>query len=208
MKHIFAPDGKLFRFLNRLADLILLNALWLITSIPVFTIGASTTALYYVTLKGVKNEDTYIARSFFRSFRKNFRHATMIWTGLLLSGAILAYDYYICRQISAAAGLLLRNLLTILGLFLIMFSCYVFPVLSYFENTLRRTLINAALMSIAHLFCSVLILIVCFLPGILMHRNLVIMITGIFIYLFIGIALTGWCNSLILRKIFEHYLKN
>lgn len=207
MKHIFALDGKLFRFLNRLADLILLNALWLITSIPLFTIGASTTALYYVTLKGVRNEDNYIARSFFRSFCQNFRHATMIWIGLFLSGAILAYDYYICRQISVSAGLFLQNLLAILGLFLIMFTCYVFPVLSYFENTLHKTLINAALMSIAHLFYSVLILIVCFLPGILMHRNLVTIITGIFVYLFIGIALTAWFNSLIFRKIFEHYQK-
>lgn len=205
MKHIFAPDGKLFQFLNRLADLILLNVLWLFTSIPVFTIGASTTALYYVTLKGVRNEDNYIARSFFRSFRQNFRQATIIWSGLFLSGSILAYDYYISRQISAPIGLLLRNLLAILGLFLIMFGCYVFPILGYFENTLQRTLKNAALMSMAHLFHTVLILIVLFLPGILMQRFPAVMIAGIFIYLFIGIALTGWCNSLIFRKIFEHY---
>ena len=57
MKHIFSLDGKLFLFLNRLADLLLLNILWLITSIPLLTIGASTTALYYVTLKCVRNEE-------------------------------------------------------------------------------------------------------------------------------------------------------
>lgn len=78
MKHIFSLDGKLFLFLNRLADLLLLNILWLITSIPLLTIGASTTALYYVTLKCVRNEENYIVRSFFRSFRQNFRQATII----------------------------------------------------------------------------------------------------------------------------------
>lgn len=205
MKHIFALDGKLFQFLNRLADLILLNALWLITSIPVLTIGAATTALFYVTLKGVRNEDNYIARSFFRAFRQNFRQATIIWIGLFLSGSILAYDYYICRQISTPISLLLQNLLAILGLFFIILGCYVFPVLSYFENTLQKTLKNAALMSAAHLLYTVLILIVLFLPWILMQRFPAVMIAGIFIYLFIGIALTGWCNSLIFRKIFEYY---
>lgn len=207
MKHIFSLDGKLLLFLNRLADLLLLNILWLITCIPLFTIGASTTALYYVTLKGVRNEDNYIARSFFQSFHQNFRQATIIWTGLLLSGVFLVYDYHICRQIATLTSLLIQNILVILGIFLIMLGCYVFPVLSYFENTIQRTLINAALMSIAHLFHTALILIVIFLPGILMCRYLVVMMVGIFIYLFIGIALTGWCNSLIFRKIFERYQK-
>ena len=164
MKHIFSLDGKLFLFLNRLADLLLLNILWLITSIPLLTIGASTTALYYVTLKCVRNEENYIVRSFFRSFRQNFRQATIIWTGLLLSGIFLVYDYHICRQIATFTSSLIQNILVILGIFLIMLGCYVFPVLSYFENTIQRTLINAALMSIAYLFHTALILIVIFLP--------------------------------------------
>ena len=68
MNRLFSLDGKLFHILSRIADLILLNVLWLLSSLPIITIGASTTALYYVMLKIVKNEDSYIIRSFFHSF--------------------------------------------------------------------------------------------------------------------------------------------
>src|SRR5699024_12157957 len=50
-----------------------LNLLWLICSIPIFTIGASTSALYSVTLKIARNEDVIIHRQFFKAFRENFR---------------------------------------------------------------------------------------------------------------------------------------
>ena len=51
MNRLFSLDGKLFHILSRIADLILLNVLWLLSSLPIITIGASTTALYYVMLK-------------------------------------------------------------------------------------------------------------------------------------------------------------
>ena len=73
MSRIFDVEGPLFSGLSRLADLFWLNVLFIVCSIPIFTIGASATALYYVTLKMVKNEECYITKSFFRSFKQNFR---------------------------------------------------------------------------------------------------------------------------------------
>ena len=83
MNRLFSLDGKLFHILSRIADLILLNVLWLLSSLPIITIGASTTALYYVMLKIVKNEDSYIIRSFFHSFFQNIRQSTIICSFLL-----------------------------------------------------------------------------------------------------------------------------
>ena len=73
LQGLFNYDNPVWRFIGKLGDLIILNILWMITSIPIVTIGASTTALYYVTLKLVRDEDGYTIKSFFKSFRDNFK---------------------------------------------------------------------------------------------------------------------------------------
>ena len=69
MNRFFNMDNKFFVFMGRVADLLLLNFLCILCCIPVVTAGASITALYYVTLKMARDEESYIARSFFRSFK-------------------------------------------------------------------------------------------------------------------------------------------
>ena len=76
MNRFFNMDNKFFVFMGRVADLLLLNFLCILCCIPVVTAGASITALYYVTLKMARDEESYIARSFFRSFKQNFKQAT------------------------------------------------------------------------------------------------------------------------------------
>ena len=68
MGRLFSLDSPLFSFLSKVADLILLNILVIICCIPVITVGASMTALHYVVLKMVRDEESYIVRSFFKSF--------------------------------------------------------------------------------------------------------------------------------------------
>ena len=89
---LFNYDNPVWRFIGKLGDLILLNLLWTVCSIPVITIGASTTAVYYVTLKMVRDENDSTVRSFFHSFKANFNQATAIWAIFLAVGLILAFD--------------------------------------------------------------------------------------------------------------------
>ena len=79
-------DNKFFVFMGRVADLMILNILCIICCIPIITIGASVTAMYYVTLKMTRNEESYIVRSFFKSFKENFKQATVIWLVALADG--------------------------------------------------------------------------------------------------------------------------
>ena len=97
MGRFFDLDSPLMSALNKLADLISLNILVIICSLPVFTIGASMTALHYVVLKMVRNEEGYIIKSFFKSFKQNFRQATIIWLILLVLIGVLIGDFLILR---------------------------------------------------------------------------------------------------------------
>ena len=89
MNNIFNPEGKVMLFFTKIAYTAYLNVLWFLCCLPIVTAGASTTALFYVTLKLAKDEEGAITRSFFRAFRRNFRKATLIWLILLAGGAVL-----------------------------------------------------------------------------------------------------------------------
>ena len=89
MNRFFNMDNKFFVFMGRVADLILLNILCILCCIPIVTAGASITALYYVTLKMARDEESYIIRSFFCSFKQNFKQSTLIWILMLAAGVLI-----------------------------------------------------------------------------------------------------------------------
>ena len=90
--NLFNYDNPVWRFIGKFWDVLVVNLLWIICSIPIVTIGASTTAMYYVTLRLVRDEDGYTIRSFFKSFKDNFKQATAIWLIFLAVGLILGFD--------------------------------------------------------------------------------------------------------------------
>ena len=79
----FSYESKFSQLLLKLCNACMLNVLWFVCSLPIVTMGAATTALYYACLKIVRDEDSHVAAQFFRSFRQNFRQATQIWLILL-----------------------------------------------------------------------------------------------------------------------------
>ena len=81
--------------LNKMADLMILDLIALVCCIPIITIGASMTALHYMALKIVRNEEVYIVRGFWKSFKMNFRQATVIWLIQILVMLIMGLDDYI-----------------------------------------------------------------------------------------------------------------
>ena len=97
MGRIFDMNNKFFSFMSEVADLCILNIICVVCCIPVITAGASITAMYYVTLKMVRNEEAYIVRSFFKSFKQNFKQATIINLIMLLIGLILYVDLNVSK---------------------------------------------------------------------------------------------------------------
>lgn len=88
----FDLESPLMQVLNKVADLMILNLLTVLFCIPVITVGASLTAMHYVALKMARNEECYIARDFFKSFRMNLKQGTVIWLIELFLVLVLAGD--------------------------------------------------------------------------------------------------------------------
>lgn len=201
MQGFFNIDSKFMTFMNRLADLMLLNVIYIICSIPIITIGASTTAMYYVTLKMVKNEESYIFKSFLKSFKQNFKQATIIWAVVLAAGILLSIDIRIVLKMEGIFGKILFSCLGVVVFVLIFINAYVFPLLARFENTTGQTVKNALFMSIRHLPMTFVIILVTVVP---MGLGLYFFETIPF-WILIGFALLAFAASFVLVKIFEKY---
>ena len=99
MDKFFNLDNPVMAFMGKIADLIILNFIVILFSLPIFTIGASWTALYYVTLKMVRKEESYMFKDFWHSFKENFKQATIIWLLVLVVAAVFVGDFLIWRML-------------------------------------------------------------------------------------------------------------
>ena len=206
MKEFFNMDNSFFRALGRLADLMILNITFLICCIPIFTIGASLTGLYYVALKMAENEDSYIIRGFLKSFKQNFKQATLIWLMILGLGIVLVLDFQILRASEGPLVTFFHVALIAIFFFYMMMVSYIFPVLSRFFNTIRGTLRNSLLMAIAHLPYTVVILVITIAPVLLTFYNGYTLWYGILIWIMAGFSGIAYANSFFLKKIFKKYM--
>lgn len=151
-------------FLSRLADLVLLNILTCICCLPVFTAGAAFTALHYMALKMVREEEGYIIKGYFKSFKQNFKQATIIWIMMLAVAAVLVGDYFIIQYTEIQMPLFINIVLVVVGIVFLLTSVNVFPVLARFDNTVLNTIRNAALISIISLPKVIMMVIGYMLP--------------------------------------------
>lgn len=158
--NLFSFNSWLSRFLYLVADIVLFHVLWIIFSLPVVTIGASTTALYYCCMKRIRRDEGYITRNFIQAFKSNFKQSTLIWLLILLVGAILFTDLRIGM---AAGGVVGKFMLISCSILLIPFLCtvlYIFPVQAKFENRIIDNLKNAFLMSLSNFLFTLLLIFI------------------------------------------------
>lgn len=196
---IFSPDSPLSITLNKVADLIALNIIFVITCIPVVTIGAACTSIHYVTLSMVKDEHKTLWQSYFKSFRENFKQATVIW--MIYLAAIIIYVIDIRILTALELPMILMVIISSVMLMVVATAMYVFPVLSRFNATVKNTIRNAFFMSIVNLPWTFLLFFIYCIP-----------VSGCFIswmlfpvFLMLGFSGSVYLASLIWKRIFSKY---
>ncbi len=164
-RSILRDEGMLTRFLTRLCDLILLNLIWMVCCLPIVTVGAATSALYYTAMKMHAQEEGSILRTYFHGFRMNGTQATRLWLMMLAAAAVIGVDLWFGYQnITTAAGLLVLIAGVSFGLLLLCESIWLFPLQARFHNTDVGHIKNAMALFRLHIPHSLLVLLVWILP--------------------------------------------
>ena len=156
MSNLFNPDNAVMQFITKIAHCAYLNILWFICCLPVVTIGASTTALFYVTLKMAKNQEGNLTGAFFHSFKENFKQGTFIWLILLVIGIVLGIDGYVLYHLRFSNifwTMVSAVFLVALAAYIIILM-YIFPLLSRFQNTTFAMFKNSLMIGMRFLLCT------------------------------------------------------
>lgn len=138
----FSVDSPLYRFLSKLLDVIRLNFLWILFSIPLVTIGASTVAALSVALKMADDEEGYIGRSFLKAFRENWKQGTVLGLITLVALYAIYLDFQFFEALEGNPMIFL--LVGILSIVVVVSALlYAYPLAARYENTLFRTIQNS-----------------------------------------------------------------
>ncbi len=159
---IFSIDNPIFKTISRIGDIFMLSFFWFVTSIPIFTIGASTTAAYDCAFKIIRARDTNVAKDFFRSFKSNFRQSTIIFLIFAPVGALILLDLYYWANVEGETAFVMNALGIGIGIIYVATLLFVFPVQAVFENPVKKTIQTAFLMSLKNWPTSLLLIVVSF----------------------------------------------
>lgn len=196
MSQDYYKKHKFMNAINKIFECISVGMFWIGFCIPIFTIGASTTALYYTINKTVRHDRGYVWQQFWGSFKANFKQATKIWLFMLLIYAIVACDYYVLYSLTYKTDTfqIFLMIFVIATILLVTWSLYVFPYIARFSNSGKAILKNSLLMMHLNLQWSILLFILFVLEiGLaLMVPISVVLLAGVYMLI----------NSFILERIF------
>ncbi len=193
MHHLFEIDGRFFRIMTKAADLMVLNFLWMLCSVPVFTVGAALTALYDVTIQMTENREGYVAKEYLRSFKKNFRKGTVLWLIFLSILSVL---------LTERAGIMGKSgpifmICFFVGTLSVCIYTWIFPILSQKSFTVVQLLRKSLFIGIYY-FPYTLILF----AGNVVLTYITLAYPEIFLcWMFMGMALTAYGTSFIYRYV-------
>lgn len=198
MGKLFNLESPFWRFVGKLADAVVLNIFWVIFSLPIVTIGASTTALYYCTMKVAKDrEGSSLLRDFWKSFKLNFKQATILWILCLGLLAFFALDIYFYWGMDSQLSSILCVIFTVFVVILFLTMFYLFPLQAKFYNPIRKTISFALVMLLRYFHFTLLM-------GLIAAAILLATIYYLPMAIF-GMGLIAFLQSYILNHIFQKY---
>ncbi len=197
--NIFEEGSPVQRFLNKMADLLILNIITLLMCLPIITAGAALTAMHYVLLKMVRGEEGYILKSFFRSFKREFRQATVLWILFVALAALMASNLVMVLQGSGRYPIWLPSSIVVVAVLELMFMIYTFAMLSRFDDSIYHTLLNAVTLTFAELPRSLEMAVITIIPLIAFFRVSILLP----VLILFGLSVPGYACAMIYDPVFR-----
>lgn len=205
MSNFFNPENSVMQFLSRVCDYLILNVIFILSCIPIFTVGAALSALYTVSFKMLRKEDGYVLQRYFKAFLANFKQGTVLWLICLALFFFLQYDGLIIGSMDGSMGQIISVLFYTLILVLAAMFLYLWPILVYFVCTTKQVVKNALYMCLGHLPWTALLLLYFGLIWFIMTRSTLTLGIVVAASMAGGFSLTAWITGKIFLKIFARY---
>lgn len=201
MGRFFSHDSKAIRFLNWLSDLMILNVLTILCSIPIFTIGAAVTALYDSIWRLQENEEIKTVHNYFEAFKSNFKKATIQWLIFLPIGVVLIFNL----DAALSKDVLFPTIFSLFGLvWWVLAVSWLFPMQSRFENTIWGTIKNSLFLPMGYFPRTLGMAFLNALPWLLLANPVYFSLAGL-IWLLVYFALAAHWNLKLASRAFDRF---
>lgn len=204
MYHLFNPENKFWNFIAKITDAACMSILWALVSLPLFTIGAATTAFYDFSLHQVNDREGKILKSFFGSFRAHFGRATLLWltelAGIVFFALDLwaAWNFYLTK--GGVIGIALMGFCACFALIFLSCVMYVYPLLAAFNFNLKKILRDSFIMAMGNLHVTITLFVMTALVCVLIYY-----VSGLF---FFWIGLYIFFSSYFITGVFLKYVRD
>lgn len=203
MKGLLDYDGYLNRIMGKIMYIVSANLLFILGSIPIITIGASSVAMYTVLIRYMEGEEPDILRTFWTAFRANFKKATALWMSMIVIALTLAMNYYYIIHNSGSCNLIQVIMNLILLLWLVTWV-YVIPAMAYYKNSMVVNLSLSYCLAIAHLPRTVAAILLNIIPLATLILLALLSPTASLVLVICGFSLPAYGVLKMLLPIFKH----
>lgn len=175
---LFSTDSPFYKFMSRLLDMLKLNFLWIIFSLPIVTIGASTVAAYTVTLKMVDEAEGYVGKQFLKAFKANLKQGIPLGLLALVCTYSVYLDFEFFNKLPDNPMVFL--IIGIVAAFIFyMHFIYAFALSARYENTLLHTMKNSAKIATRFFLRTLFLTVVLFVEVVFFLFNTTTLFFGI-----------------------------
>ncbi len=203
MNKLFSLDSPLFRFLEKVADFFIVNALFALCSLPVITAGAALTAAFKVMQNMVMDNEQPIVKSFFKTFKNDFKQSTLLWLIVLGVLAFLIFDLLVVYfNLQGSIALVLYVFLGVCSVVTLGSAVFSFQMIARYENPLKQHLRNGFFLAIGNLPRTVVILAVLAIPFFFLFVNPTFFFNILPFWAIMGMSILFYNATRLLRPIF------
>ena len=151
LSNLFNMENDFWTFANKVADMVILEIIWLVCCLPIITAGASCTAFWHVFIRLAKDEESHVAAGFFRAFRKRFMTGTKIGLIQLAVGLFFLVDIYVCLNMETRQSMFLVGMLGVLLFFWLLISLWFYPLAGTYDFTWKKVMGNSLFLTLRHM---------------------------------------------------------
>ncbi len=199
-------DSFFGKLMTKIGIIIGANLMFILCSIPFFTIGAGLTGLYHVMFKTLRGDGVVNPfKEFWHGFKNNFRQATLSWLGFVLIAFFLIYDLSIIKAAGGALSMFTYGVYAIIVVLVISF-CFLMPTMTAFQDTIPHLLRNAWFFAIRKPFKSLVILFFDVFPLVLTYTDLQNLPLYAFLWVMFGFGAIAMLGATLLLKQFNEFL--
>lgn len=206
MGNIFSYNSPVYKFMSLVGDLVILNLLWVISSIPIVTIGCATASLDYCCLRLLRNEGS-ILKDYLNAFKSNLKQMIPIWLLIVLVGTVLAVEGILCYTYDFTGRDLVFALFIVGIIGFIGVLSFLFPLQAQFSNAVSKTCFNAVAFAVVHWKTTIKLVLVRAIPVVWFLLHPVSFEKNLIVWAVIGVAVIEYLCAWLIIPIFKPFLE-